>query len=63
MTKNILIEAMRDKDYNSKDLSRLTGFAHSSVLRWVNGDSEPTYFAVVQCLEACGYKIKIERDE
>ena len=60
-TKNILIRAMENKGYNSKNISDMTGYAHSTILRWVNGKSEPPYFAVVQFLEACDYKITIEK--
>jgi len=56
----VLKERMSIRMMTGKDLADVSGFAHSTVLAWLNGKSQPTFYAMQICLQAMGYKIEIK---
>lgn len=56
----ILQHRMAIRMLNSKQLAEMTGYAHSTVLAWVNGKNQISFFSMQVCLDAMGYELKIE---
>jgi transcriptional regulator with XRE-family HTH domain len=59
-----LLKKMLDKrSITAKELSEKTGYSYNAVLSWTSGKRQPTFTAIQDCAQACGYTFKLEREE
>lgn len=56
-----LKEEMKAQKLTRQDVADITGYSKSAVRLWELGIQIPRYDALVTCVEALGYEIKVQK--
>ncbi len=64
MNSQQILKTMLDvRSITAKELAEKTGYSYTAVLSWTSGKRQPTFIAMYDCAQACGYTFKLEREE